>query len=336
MAEIVIAAATVHGPMLALEPSYWMQRAQDEMANGQPVLNTLDGRFLTYQEALAEFGARHGEQPDIEQFTLKAELSRQSLERMKEDLRAAAPDVLIVIGNDQDELFDEGCVPAISIFHGETIRTLKRDETGYPEWRKRVSRAYGLDKVRDYAGAPDMARCLIKSVVAAGFDVTTLGHVPNPEHRGFGHALGYVMERFFDGSPPPTVPIMLNTYTPLNTVPVGRCFAFGIALRRAIEQAPSAARVGVIASGGLSHFFCEEEFDRAIMGAIEAHSYEELAKLPEAALRSGSSEIRSWVALGGMVSGLELQWTNYIPVPRTPVGTGQGFGWALWRGASLT
>ncbi len=330
MAQIVLAAATGHGPMLALEPEMWVQRAQDEMSSAAPVLNTLDGRFLSYADLLAERGAVHPGQPCLEDFHNLHARCQAALARLGDDLAAARPDVLIIIGNDQDELFDAGNTPSLAIHHGATVSTVKRDETGFPEWRRAVTRAYGLDLDRHYPGAPDFARSLIRDACDAGFDLAAVGATPTPG-RGIGHAFSYVIQRFYDGAPPPVVPVLINTFTPLNRVTGPRCHAFGRTLRKAVEAVPGEARVAVLASGGLSHFLCEEAVDRGIMAAIDEGRQSDLQDLPESALESGSSEIRSWVVLAGLVEGMGLAWSDYVPVPRTPAGTGQGFGWAVWR-----
>jgi OH-DDVA oxygenase len=139
----------------------------------------------------------------------------------------------------------------------------------------------------------------------------------------------------FGGSPPPLIPILVNTYRPLNTPSPIRCLALGQALRRAIATLDPELRVAVIASGGLSHFLCEEEFDRDILEKLEQGRSAELANLPEAALKSGTSEVRSWIVLAGVVGDQRPDWTDYVPVHRTPVGTGIGMAFATWSGPSI-
>ena len=61
--------------------------------------------------------------------------------------------------------------------------------------------------------------------------------------------------------------MFLNTYFPPNQPRPKRCYEFGQAMRKAVESFPGDARVGVLASGGLSHFLVDEELDRAILKA---------------------------------------------------------------------
>lgn len=331
MSNVIIFAGTCHGPLLELSPDYWVVRAEDEKNSPARMLNTIDGRILTYSELLAEVGDRYGAKNTREVFARQAATSQAALDRLAADLRAVAPDLVVIVGNDQDELFSAANIPAFSIYTGARVLTHKRDTSKFPEWRKLVSRGYGMDRVREYSGAPVMAIDLVRRLVAQDFDVSTCNAVPDPERQGFGHAFGFVCERLFGGTPPPIVPVMVNTFTELNRPSVRRCYAFGQALGRAIAESGSGDRIAVIASGGLSHFVCEEDMDRRILRALESGDHGVLTSLPEAALSSGSAEIRSWIVLAGMLGKRPMTWSEYVPVHRTPPGSGIGMGWAVWR-----
>jgi len=88
--------------------------------------------------------------------------------------------------------------------------------------------------------------------------------------------------------------------------------------------------VAVLASGGLSHFVVEEELDRQVLGGLADPNGEALRAIPREALLEGSSEILNWVLTAGAVSHLTLQSANYVPVRRTPAGSGVGLGFAVW------
>jgi len=49
-----------------------------------------------------------------------------------------------------------------------------------------------------------------------------------------------------------------------------RSYRFGQVIKEAIESWPSEKRVAVFASGGMSHFVIDEEFDRKFVGALKA------------------------------------------------------------------
>jgi len=127
------------------------------------------------------------------------------------------------------------------------------------------------------------------------------------------------------------VPVFLNTYYPPNQPTPARCHAIGRAIRAAVESWPGSARVGVLASGGLSHFAIDEAFDRSIIDAFRSKDAAALAALPVKKLNSGNSEIRNWVAAAGALEHLPLAWVEYVPAYRSPAGTGTGLCFAAWR-----
>mgnify|MGYP001193750046 CR=1 FL=1 len=45
-----------------------------------------------------------------------------------------------------------------------------------------------------------------------------------------------------------------------------------------------------------------------------------------------ASEMLNWVTLGGVMheQGLDYELIDYVPVTRTPAGTGGGWGFAQW------
>lgn len=122
----------------------------------------------------------------------------------------------------------------------------------------------------------------------------------------------------------------LSTYYPPNQPCPRRCYALGQAIRAAIEAWWEPARIGVLASGGLSHFTIDEELDRCVLQACLDKDGETLCTLPLARLNGGNSEIRNWIATAGAAEALSLAWHDYVPCYRSPAGTGCGMGFAIW------
>jgi 3-O-methylgallate 3,4-dioxygenase len=90
-------------------------------------------------------------------------------------------------------------------------------------------------------------------------------------------------------------------------------------------------RVGLIASGGLSHFVVDEELDHGIIAALKKKDIAHLGALKPERLKAGSSEIRSWIAVAAAVQHLDLKWIDYIPAYRTPALTGTGLAFGVWK-----
>src|SRR5918999_2941709 len=163
-------------------------------------------------------------------------------------------------------------------------------------WYVKIRQAFFEDEgPRDYPVHSALATHLIESLMDMGFDMGASKCLPAGE--GEGHAIAYVHRRVMDAQKPvPAVPIFLNTYFPPNQPRPKRCYEFGQAVRQAVEAFPAEERIGVLASGGLSHFLVDEDFDRAILKACAEKDAKLLQTLPRNKLHAGSSEILNWVA----------------------------------------
>jgi 3-O-methylgallate 3,4-dioxygenase len=104
----------------------------------------------------------------------------------------------------------------------------------------------------------------------------------------------------------------------------------GVALKELIERYPKDLRVGLLASGGLSHFVVEEDLDRPVIEALHRKDTAFLGGLDPRRLKAGSSEIRNWIAVAAAASDLDLDWLSYTPSYRTPALTGIGLCFAKW------
>jgi hypothetical protein len=155
-----------------------------------------------------------------------------------------------------------------------------------------------------------------------------------PEHeQGLPHGFAFVVKRLYNNQPRPLLPVFQNTCYPPNTPSPRRSYLFGQAIGEAIRAWPEPARVAVVASGGLSHFVVDEELDRTVLGALERKDANTLQSLPRERLYSASSETLNWVAVGGALSKTKLSFEllDYVPVYRTPAGTGGGWSFGRWQ-----
>ena len=332
MASIVLGLAASHSPLLILDGAEWSVRGEDDMSGRVP-LNTLDGRYVRYAELKAMRGEPYKDIATPERFRQDSDAAERALDHLAAALAAAAPDVVVIVGDDQGELFDPANIPALCVFNGEEIvmRPWTSSKNSMPWAGEAFYRGYARDTTHRFPGAPALATDIVNRFIDDGIDVALSSSVPEPERHGFGHAIGFIVQRLFGGKRYPVVPVLLNTYYPPNTPTPRRCYAIGQSLRRAIEASPENARVAIIASGGLSHFLCEEELDRDIVRALRVHDADYLAGMDPKPLIAGSSEIRNWVLVAGAIPHLEWKWDEYIPVRRTPAGTGIGLGFMEWR-----
>ncbi|MGF6546533.1 extradiol ring-cleavage dioxygenase [Paraburkholderia youngii] len=329
MAKIVAGVATSHTPLLTLGAAQWIHRANVDYEN--PELNTSDGRLMTYSQLLTEVGPRYENEVDVPTLAKKEQQCNDALDKLAAFVAQVKPDVAIIIGDDQAELFNSANQPAFAIYHGQTAYTIdKLQEPTTPDWLRTVRKGYMLDQVHGLPCDPQMALTLIKGLIDEEVDVAASDHVEDPLDKGFGHAYGFVVKRLFAGLPIPIVPVLLNTYFSPNVPSSRRCHNVGRAIRRVVEAIPGDQRVMVIASGGLSHFVVDEPLDRQIIAAFENKDADFLQSIPRGALNSGSSEILNWVTAAGALEHLNVQSAEYFPLRRTPAGTGVGAGFVTW------
>jgi hypothetical protein len=330
MADIVLAAATSHTPMICMQAADWPDYALGDNRNGG--LIDVDGQRRSFEELALLRGDRIGPELTAEIYATRWRAAQDALDRLAASIARIAPDVALIVGDDQDELFGPETQPSIAMYWGETLETGAREarqavlvgraEDTRSRWQHAVAVAQAIDTVHEYAVASVFAKDLLSELVCRGFDITSMRSMPAV--RKFGHAFGFVIRRLLGDGQIPVVPILVNTFYPPNQAAPARCYALGQALRRAIEQHPSSARVAIIASGGLSHFVVDEPLDRAVLAAIEHNDGQALCNLPVARLNSGTSEIRNWVTVAAASMHLPFAWSTYEPAYRTAAGTGCG------------
>jgi hypothetical protein len=329
MAKIVLGIGTSHTPLLTFNAESWADYARRDYTEQR--LNMSDGRWISYDQLNTEVGGRYAPEATFEHFQRKSDISQRALDRIADDLAEIAPDVVVIVTDDQDELFKRANTPAVSIFYGDKILMHPRpDAVSDQPFRRKMAAAYAMDAVHTFPAKADFAYELIERLIDEGVDIGAASTVEDPLTAGFGHGVGFVVHRLFNGRSIPIVPVLLNTYYPPNVPKAARCYDIGRALRAAIEASPSNLRVAVVASGGLSHFTVDEELDRRVLEGMVRNKPELLRSLPTAALNSGSSEIRNWIAVAGAIEGMKNRWVEYQPLYRTPAGTGIGVAFGVW------
>jgi hypothetical protein len=329
MAEIVLGLGTSHSPMLNLTAQQWHHRADIDFANKK--LHLSNGTRLTYPELLALRGPRYREHVELGVMEEKARACEAALDKLADALERANPDVVVIVGDDQAELFSPDLQPSLAIFHGkEMVTTQGKYGKDVPDWMTQIGRGYLMDDVHQAPAAADLATFLIEDLTRQEVDVASVAAVSEPSKAGFGHAYGFILKRLFRRSIP-VVPVLLNTYFPPNVPSANRCFDVGRKLREAIRAYPKNLRVAIVASGGLSHFVVEEDFDLEILRMLKEKDEQGLRAIVPSALRSGTSETLNWIFTAGAVDFLPLRSVEYYPLHRTEAGTGVGAAFCIWE-----
>ncbi|MBV9539358.1 MAG: hypothetical protein JOY70_10530 [Acidisphaera sp.] len=328
MARLVAAFGASHSLMLTAQLEDWCGNFHSRDRAMRHV--DADGNWCSYDDLLTKAP------PDATD-RIRRDLLEQrfadvnaAIARLTQDIQAAKLDAIVVLGDDQKELFQDWNMPAIGVYYGDTIRNAKRDTAEPKDWAARARlRRYEDHEDANYPCNADLALHLIEMLQREQFDLSAMKRLA--EGQSEGHAYSFVHRFFMRENVVPIVPVFLNAYYPPNQPTPARCLALGAAIARAVASFPDEIRVGLLASGGLSHFVVDEQFDRAFIDALRRHDAAWMRSIPLHKLMSGSSEMRNWICMAGGLGDLSLDWVSYNPGYRTEALTGTGLCFASWH-----
>jgi 3-O-methylgallate 3,4-dioxygenase len=331
MARITLGIGTSHTPQASTTPDWWEDHANRD--RGNPELLGRDGNLHVYADiaAVPEWKIDPARLTH-EVWTALHRRAQDAIETLSKILSETEPDVVVVIGDDQQELFLDDGTPTFAIYWGESIDDFAPDEEEQkitPAGIQAAMWAYHAAMPESYPVPSALGEHLINSLMTDEFDVTQLSR--QPEGRSIGHAFTFPRLRLMGKKAIPMLPLFVNTYVAPNSPSPRRCYLLGRALRRAIESYPEDIAVAVVASGGLSHFVIDEELDHRVLSGLRNRDFESLTTIPRRYMRSGTSEILNWIAAGGALEALSMEVVDYIPAYRSPAGTGVGMAFAAWR-----
>jgi len=327
MAEIVLGLATSHSPQLNTGPEWWPSHAERD--KGNPRLFDAHGVIQRYDDLVERAPASMADEITVERWRGRYDACQVGIARLGEKLAEVNPDVIIVVGDDQEEIFGHDNFPAMAVYWGDTVKSIPRKPVPNAAWTA-ANWAYG-EVERDHPVDSDLALHLIQSLMQDEFDIAHCRMLP--EGMGIGHAWGFVWRRLMEphGLEIPVIPVLLNTYYPPNQPSPKRTWDLGSAISKAVEGWASDARVAVLASGGLSHFVVLEDLDRDFLKALATKDADAIRSMPAPVLNAGTSEIRNWIAMAAAVDHLSMDLVDYVPCYRSPAGTGCGMGFAIWE-----
>ena len=335
MAQIFFGFGSSHGPLLSSSPEHWdFRTAADRVNPAHPY------RGKTYSfDQLVEL--RKGEDlAALNRLEVRRERHarcQHQLDRLADRLAAAAPDVIVLVGDDQHEWFKPELQPSFAVFHGETVLNNAFDEAkakNVPAGQAEVMRDRHPTQDQHYPVETALAAWIIGHLIDEEFDVASLAREPRTAAGPVcvGHAVQFIYRRILRDRAVPLVPIFLNTFYPPNQPSPKRCFDFGRSIGRAIAAWDSDKRVAICASGGLSHFVIDEDFDHRIIEALLTNDKAALVAEPNVLFQSGTSETKNWITAAGILSEtkLRMKLLDYVPCYRSEAGTGNAMAFATW------
>lgn len=334
MAEIVLAMATTHGPQLHTTVEQWQLRVSADKARKHPFRDGIYGfdelvsmRKAEGLDVKSSMDAQH-------KYHARCDAAMETLADKWEEVGA---DIAVILGNDQDEVYEtEQLNPAFMVFFGDKIPNYPQTE----EQRKKLppgiaeaEHGHATETYTEYPGVPDLGAHIIKTLCDREFDVAASKVWPKHARNGASHAFGHIYRQVMRDNVVPNVPIYQNTFFPPNQPKAARSYRFGQIVKEAIDSWPSDKKVAVFASGGMSHFVIDEAFDRKFVDALDRKDKNYLTSIPLKELQSGTSELKSWISLAGLMENVDAKMheIDYVPCYRSPAGTGTANGFYWWE-----
>ena len=232
-----------------------------------------------------------------------------SYRRMGAAIAEARADALIVVGAEHFANFFMNNMPAYAIGMADHYEGPIED----PEW-------LGIRPVRA-PGNAELSSRLIQKVMRE-VDVAFC------EEWKFDHGIMVPLHFLTPKFDLPVIPVNINCQGPPLT-PLTRAWAFGEALRRACDELPE--RIAVVGTGGISHWPAtpdsgkiNEAWDREFLARLLENRREDLLAYTDeetyAEAGQGGFEIRTFLAIAGLVEGAKGELYFYAPIPIFAVG----------------
>src|SRR5262249_25167641 len=154
VARITLGLGTSHGPMLSVPPEIWPERVKADRANPRHFYR---GKTYTFHELVA---FRKQENLDAQ---ITAEVCRerharcqQAIGQLADIWDANSPDIAVVVGNDQMEVFTRDHVPAFAVFWGEFVEGIPRTAEFLATLQPGIAAAEADRTPREYTRYPTL------------------------------------------------------------------------------------------------------------------------------------------------------------------------------------
>ncbi len=340
MASIVLGIGCSHTPQLHTPVEQWEIRAQRDRADDVPLW--FHGQRRCYREVQEmRVGENIAAQTAIDIREARQRRALNAIDQLAAVYAACNPDITIIFGNDQRELFFDERRAAFTIMGAPAFVNMPRTEAQISRLPPGIAIAdagHLPEELVQLPGHPALAAHIASYLAARDVDSELLTAQPRPDPAvaptsGMPHAYGFIYRQVMRDQQTPHVPIDTNTVFAAGVPDVSACHAVGRLVGEAVRDWREDLRICVIASGGLSHFVVDAEFDRDILDAMTRNDYDHLLAYDEGYYQAGSAEIRSWIAAGGALSvdGLAGRIIEYQPLYRTAAGTGSSAAFAVWQ-----
>lgn len=253
---------------------------------------------------------------------------------LKRQFDAYDPEVLIIIGGDQTEMFDRSNVPQFMFFLGEKASGRR---PGGPLPAPGQPPTSNLPPVEFDIDVELSKSLLTKLVKQENYDVAFSYEAKNyGRGHGMPHAFNNPSSYILENSKAKTVLVYENTYDP-PSLSAKRCYDFGATIARLLKNDPR--RIAILGSGGLAHDpggkrsgWLDQPLDRWFLDQIaqgNGKATQAMYTFDSDTMTGGTGENRAWITVTGAMEemGSHANVLDYVEAAKTVTG----LGFAYWR-----
>ncbi len=253
---------------------------------------------------------------------------QQCIDTIAARTAAANLDLLVIFGDEDRTLSTDQSLPPFSLYTGTAVEMIPPRSWRVQEHLQPAMWAWYSEQREQHPVAVALGEYLLEGLSDEDFDVASCRG--QAEGMSLNTSFSFVLRRVLRGRQLPILPIVLNAQFPPNQPTGRRCYDLGVAVGKLIAAWPSDARVGVIASGGLSHTMVDEAYDRKVLAALLTGDAAQVRALPVDRSPAGTGEVRCWLGAAGALATLQMHLLAYEPCYRSIAGTGCGMAFATW------
>ncbi|REE07425.1 protocatechuate 4,5-dioxygenase beta chain [Paraburkholderia sp. BL27I4N3] len=251
---------------------------------------------------------------------------RTGFSTLRQQLADYRPDVIIMVGDDQGDMFNSSNNPALAIYTGSEEmwgRAAFDPDIPAPEREKVV-----------FQNHVELSRHLCKELIKRDFDIASMARFRPAGKPGVGisHMVARTVPEVDPSGTIPIVCVFINEYyAPMPSA--RRCIALGRAIAGILSERPE--RAAIYASGGLSHYpntllrgYVDIPLDTWILERLQRNdvaALEHLFAFDSDTQRAGTGEIRAWLTAAAAMNR-KAEVIDYMPIH-----SGQtGVAFAYW------
>src|SRR5688572_19904209 len=121
MAKVVMGIGSSHSPALLMKPDAWLARAEADDKRDMFALHDHTGRKLSYADLLKESSPALLKELEPNLLQKRHLANEAAIRRITEVLDEADPDIVLLIGDDHKEVYQDDNMPALAVYWGEAL-----------------------------------------------------------------------------------------------------------------------------------------------------------------------------------------------------------------------